>query len=180
MVCTTPLCDVCVSGEQVSERRLLCHPGSARVCERGQVVCSSAAHRGSLCEQRRGPGLSQEAASAHPGAGRRDVDGHRRQRGGQPGSGSRGLGRSSSPVATRNSSTPSALFGPGLRRTHPFPAAQVPPAPPSSPFARRPTGNDDRGAAVRGGAERARGRPGRERGPVSREGAPWVRSSPGP
>ncbi|KAM5224052.1 uncharacterized protein RBU33_001917 [Hipposideros larvatus] len=153
-----------VSRVNRSLNAVCCATQGARVCERGQVVRSSAVPRESLCEQRRGPGISQEAASTHPEAGRSDVDGHRRQRGAQPGSGSRSLGRSSSPVATRHSSTLSALLGPGLRRTHPFPAAQVPPAPPSSPFARRPTGNDDRGAAVRGGAQRERGSPGRERG----------------
>lgn len=45
------------------------------------------------------------------------------------------------------SSTRSALRAPGRRSTHPFPAGQARPAPPSSPSARRPTGNDDIGAA---------------------------------
>lgn len=134
------------------------HPGcacAACVCERGQVVFHSAepgrvhVNRGGIWV------LVKKVASAHPGAGRSDVDGHRRQREGQPGCGSRSLGRSSSHVATRHSSTPSALLRPGRRsRTHPSPAAQVPPPPPSSPFPPpcRPTGNDDTGAAARGGA----------------------------
>lgn len=36
------------------------------------------------------------------------------------------------------------------RRTHPSPAGQAPPAPPSSPRRGRPTGNDDREAVVEG------------------------------
>lgn len=119
--------------------------------------------------------LVKKVASAHPGAGRSDVDGHRRQREGQPGCGSRSLGRSSSHVATRHSSTPSALLRPGRRsRTHPSPAAQVPPPPPSSPFSppladpqEMTTQELRRGAGHSGSRES-------ERRPVSREGAPWV------
>lgn len=86
------------------------------------------------------------------------------------------LGLSSSPVVTRQSSTPSALLGAGLRSTHPFPAVQVPPAPPSSPSVCRPAGNDDTGAvggAGPGGAGRAKA------GQVSREAELRSRGRPG-
>lgn len=75
----------------------------------------------------------------------------RLRRQGQPGSRSRNLGRPSSPPAIRHSFTPAAHLGLGLCRTHPSPAAQVPPTPPSSPFACRPTGNDDIGCGGEAG-----------------------------
>lgn len=149
-------CDVCFSGRHVSERRTCCAlQGSACaacVCERGQVVLNWAVPRDSLPEQTRDLGLTLETTSALPGAGRSDVGGDGRPRERLPGSGSRRLGLFSSHVATRQFSTHSALLSPGSRCTYPSPAAQVPPAPPSSPFPCIPTGSDDRGAEVRGGA----------------------------
>lgn len=84
-----------------------------------------------------------------PQARRIDIGGHRRQREGKPDSGSRSLAHSP-PWTTRHSPTSSAHVRPRVGPTHPSPAARVPPGPPSSPSACRPTGSDDRGAAVEG------------------------------
>ena len=92
---------------------------------------------------------SVKSVKPPPWARRIDIGGHRRQREGKPGSGSRSLAHSP-PWTTRHSPTSSAHVGPRLGPTHPSPGARAPPGPPSSPSTCRPTGSDDRGAAVEG------------------------------
>lgn len=96
-------------------------------------------------------GVSGSVKSVKPPPRARGIDigGHRRQRERKPRSGSRSLAHSP-PWTTRHSPTSSAHVGPRLGPTHPAPVARVPPGPPSSPSACRPTGSDDRGAAVEG------------------------------
>lgn len=92
---------------------------------------------------------SVKSVQPPPQARRIDICGHRRQSEGKPGSGSRSLAHSP-PWTPRHYPTSSAHVSPSLGPTHPSPVARVPPGPPSSPSACRPTGSDDRGAAVEG------------------------------
>lgn len=126
------------------------YPGRACAYSRGQIAEASSAHR---LQERPGSGDLSNANQRHPRAG----PGAEAEEGSWI-SASRPPCLRSGPQATRfvvstrlshrGRETRPSHRGRETRRTHPSPAGQVLPAPPSSLRRGRPTGNDDRGAAV--------------------------------